>query len=257
MPEFAQERHFSVRVPADYDPDRAYRVVYLGQGCGSDNKSAFQNTYTLYKEDQGGTEQAIYVAVSLPDENLKSSMNGRCYDNRAGEAAIEWEAFQAIHTFVDTNYCVDNNRVYVAGYSTGGWLANMWGCYFAGLDPSRKFAGNYSIRGQAAVTGGLPLVPDCGGSVAAIWIHDQFDMANEIAGNFQARDRVLAVNGCAGSASEPWGEGEQLSQIDCQRYVDCPEEYPVIFCTSTESGHSDQYARAVPAFTQFFALMDP
>jgi poly(3-hydroxybutyrate) depolymerase len=33
---------------------------------------------------------------------------------------------------VDSNFCVDNDRVYATGYSTGGWLQNMWGCYFAG-----------------------------------------------------------------------------------------------------------------------------
>jgi hypothetical protein len=30
-----------------------------------------------------------------------------------------------------------------------------------------------------------------------------------------------------------------------------------VFCTSTDGGHTDQASRAIPAFTQFFALMDP
>ena len=58
-------------------------------------------------------------------------VNQDCYDNNAGPASQEWEAFELFHTVVDANYCVDNDNVYVSGYSTGGWLSNMWGCYFA------------------------------------------------------------------------------------------------------------------------------
>jgi hypothetical protein len=256
-PDYAQDRYFSVRVPYGYDQAQPYRTVYIAQGCGSDNMSGWQNTYQLFNEEQGGTENAIYVSVSLPEPDKKSSPNGQCYDNRAGDASIEWEAFAKIHEFVEANFCVDNNRVHISGYSTGGWLSNMWGCYFAGIDENRKFAPNFSIRGQATVTGGLPMVPTCGGPVAAIWIHDQFDEANTIDGNLAALERVLQANGCSGSAKMPWGEGEQVEQLDCQQYVDCPSEYPVVFCTSTDGGHTDQASRAIPAFTQFFALMDP
>ena len=63
----------------------------------------------------------------------------------------------------------------------------------------------------------------------------------------------MMMNGCVGSATEPWGEG-LLAEI-CLRYINCPAEYPVIFCTTTGQGHSDQAANAIPGFTQFFALM--
>src|SRR5262249_39561266 len=152
-------RTFWVRVPPDYDNRRPYRVVYIGQGCGS-FESANTSTYQLFNESAGGTEQAIYVALDIPRDNA----NMDCYDNRDGPRSQEWEAFELFHTVVDQNYCVDNDRVYVAGYSTGGWLANMWGCYFAGdgQNPAstpgvpRKFAPKYHIRAQAAVSGGEP-----------------------------------------------------------------------------------------------------
>jgi hypothetical protein len=242
-------RDIFVRVPFDYDPNKAYPVVYIGIGCGA---GTGQNaSYPLFDETKGGSEQAIYVGVSLPP----NQPNGPCYDNRAGESSQEYEAFELFHTLVESTYCADNNRVFVGGYSTGGWLANMWGCYFAGLDPARKFAPNFRIRGQAATTGNQPdNIPECHGPVAGFWLHDQDDTVNLIAGNIAGLDRVLEENGCTGSPTEPWGEG--LSDV-CVRYTDCPAEYPVIFCTTTGRGHSDQPERTIPGYTQFFALMTP
>jgi poly(3-hydroxybutyrate) depolymerase len=122
-------RTFWVRLPVTYDPNKKYRTVYLGQGCGGYDESN-TSTYQLYRSDgnMGGTDEAIYVALDIPTDMA----NETCYDNRDGPSSQEWEAFELIHTMVDSNFCVDNDRVYATGYSTGGWLQNMWGCYFAG-----------------------------------------------------------------------------------------------------------------------------
>jgi poly(3-hydroxybutyrate) depolymerase len=127
VPTKAGPRTFWVRVPVDYDPNHKYRVVYVGQGCGG-YEVANTATLQLYKEASGGTEEAIYVALDIP----RDMANQDCYDNRDGPSSQEWEAFELFHTVVDSTYCVDNDRVYVSGYSTGGWLTDMWGCYFAG-----------------------------------------------------------------------------------------------------------------------------
>ena len=87
IPAKAGPRTFWVRVPADYDPNRAYRVVYLGQGCGG-TQIANLITYPLFRASLGGAEQAIYVALDVP-ENMA---NADCYDDAAGLASQEWEA---------------------------------------------------------------------------------------------------------------------------------------------------------------------
>jgi polyhydroxybutyrate depolymerase len=250
-PAKAGPRTFWVRVPADYDPNRAYRVVYVTHGCGGYN-AANTSTYPLFDESKGGTEQAIYVAVDIPTQMA----NMDCYDTRDGLASQEWEAFQLFHQVVDANYCVDNNRVFVASYGDDGVsLANTWGCYFAGNpQPPRKFAPNYRIRGQVSLSGGQPPdLPACGGPVAALWIHDTTDVGDPISTDYDALDRVLKTNGCAGdnhanSPSAPW---DPMPDV-CQQYTSCPPAYPVVFCTTVGFGHSWQPERAIPAFTAFF-----
>ena len=274
----AGERQFFVRVPADYDENRPYKIVYLGQGCGAQHAGK-TNTYAMFNEAQGGSEQAIYVGVSVPD----NAVNPGCYDNNTGPESQEWEAFDLMHTLIEKTYCVDNNRIFVAGYSTGGWLSNMWGCYFGGtpsppLDDAdlalgltkRKFSPNWAVRGHANVTGSLP--PNqptaCNGPSAGFWLHDALDKSNLIETNIKALDLSLKTNGCTGNYKEgpkkPWAPAEQIMGLQggiCQEYTGCAPEisakYPLVFCTTSGLGHADQASSAIPAFTAFFNLMDP
>lgn len=278
VPADAGPRQFFVRVPVDYDANRAYRVVYIGQGCGAYGGGKTL-TYPLFSEAEGGSEQAVYVGISVPDNDA----NPGCYDNNSGAESQEWEAFELIHGFVESHYCVDNNRIYVAGYSTGSWLANMWGCYFAGtpsppldqpdLDAGRqerKFAPHWAIRGHLGVTGALPPnqpVP-CNGPAAGFWIHDKLDLQSLIATNIAALNLSLQSNGCVGDyengPKQPWAPAEQIPGLQgesCQEYTGCPAEvakkYPLVFCTTNATvTHSDGAGLAIPAFTQFMNLLD-
>jgi poly(3-hydroxybutyrate) depolymerase len=258
VPLKAGPRTFWVRVPADYDPSHPYRVVYIGQGCGGYGV-ANTSTMQLYNEPVGGTEEAIYVALDIPTDMA----NQDCYDNRDGPRSQEWEAFQLFHTFVDANYCVDNDRVYVAGYSTGGTLANQWGCYFAGdgAKPAsgptqpRAFAPQYHVRAQGATASFEPdNNPPCNGPVAGFWIHDLMDSV-PYSGAVAARDRVLRMNGCTGSPTEPWHPEIEGMGV-CVKHTSCPAAYPVVFCTTTGQGHYDQHDRAIPGLALFFKELE-
>jgi poly(3-hydroxybutyrate) depolymerase len=246
----AHDRAYHVHLPNDYDMNKAYRTVYIGYGCGNKYAGATA-TYPLFN----AYPEAIYVGMNMPPTGIAQS-EGDCYNDDGGANSTEWEFFALMANEVQANFCSDRNRNYVAGYSSGSWVANMHSCYFAGYDPARKFGPNISVRGTTVVTGGLPAIPACGGKVAGMWIHDAGDSANVIGGNIAALNRVLAVNGCTGSPQADWGEGI-MAEAGCKQYTACPAEYPVVFCTTSNQGHDAQNQHALPGFTQFLSMMDP
>lgn len=267
IPTKAGPRTFWVRVPADYDPERAYRTVYLLQGCGASQEANTQ-TYPLYKENLGGTEQAIYVAIDLPT----NMVNMNCYDQRAGLSSQEWEAFELFHAVVDANYCVDNNHVYVGGYSSGASVSNMWGCYFAGdgqhpashpAEP-RELAPRYHIRAQFGVVGvEPPEQPPCNGPVAALIVVGLNDAVFSPDGGAASLKRLAQSNGCDTSDSDqtkqaPW-HPEFLPYPSggdvCKRFTDCSSDHPVVLC-SIGSARYGLPMFITPAATAFFKELE-
>lgn len=264
-PSRAGRQEFFVRLPAAYDDARPYRVVYLTAGCGSLHAGA-TNTYPLFDEAAGGSEEAIYVGVSQPenDANPGCPANGRV-------PLPTLEAFELMHGFVESHYCVDNQRIYIAGHSSGALIANAWGCYFGGVpSPERKFSPRWAIRGHAGVAGSLPQAQPlpCNGPSAGFFLHDALDMSNRIATDVAALELQLKTNGCTGSyadgPSEPWAPAANIPGLEgsvCRKFTGCPaetsERYPLVFCTTSGQGHGDQAAAAIPAFTRFFEMMEP
>ncbi len=247
-------REIFVRLPDNYDPNTPYRVVYITVGCGGSGTSG----YPLWAPEQGGDPNAIYVGLARPNPPPEPPSLQDCYDNRGGVDSIEWESLQNDHAFVSDNYCVDNKRVYTGGYSSGGWMSNMYSCYFAGEDPNRMFMPNTAIRGAMAVAGcWIPENPPCSTyPVGGLWIHDEADTApNAYSCAVSQRDRVLAQNGCADG---PDGPTEEYAVPDgtCVKYTNCPAAYPVIFCTTQGRPHQADNDIAIPEFTKLVTAME-
>lgn len=262
-------RDFLVRAPSDYDSARPYRVVYLLRG-GCDSRGDLGDAvYDLANEGRGGDEQAVYVDVAVP----QLDQNPHCYDTGTGTGSLEYEAFDRIHTQVESNYCVDNNRIFVAGYSQGGALANMWGCYFSGTpEPPRKFSPKWAIRGHAVVAGwrepNQPL--PCNGPDAAFWIQESGDLESGMyfGSNPAAVELALHSDDCTGNfedgPKQPWGPAAAIPGFkvgECQQYSGCSaataRNHPLVFCSVDGPGGSDRADLAIPAFTAFFRSMDP
>jgi hypothetical protein len=245
------QRRIHVRLPPDYSPMTPYRIVYIGVGCQAADASAA--AYKLWDAAQGGDPNAIYVAMDLPTD---PATNNNCYDNRAGVDSIEWESLDHDHNYVSERFCIDNDKVYMGGYSSGSWIANMFSCYFgAPPTPPRKFLPNVALRGVMSVAGcWIEGNPTCNGPVAGIWIHDEGDAgANPYSCAVKQKDRLLEQNGCSGGAggpTEPWG-ADFFTSGACVKYTNCPAQYPVIFCSTTTRGHDPQNNNAIPGFQKF------
>lgn len=216
------ERQWSIYVPDNYDPSRAYPLVVLLHGCG------------------GGTNNVPIQNASGDDALLVrgTAADGDCWDF-GNEVNLEF--FDAMVDGIGSQTCVDETRIFAAGYSSGSWLMSRLGCQRANV-----------LRAVGTVAGGDALwnPPECNGEVGALFVHDTQDMDNGISGSESVRDRLLVQNGC--------GAPETLTStpIDpspCEEYLDCPSDGPIVWCATTGEGHMRQDQFAAPLMWDFFS----
>jgi hypothetical protein len=229
------DRNYYVWLPTGYDPTKAYTTVFLGTGCGG-------NGMTVLPMQNVSKGNAILVGLSPV---------GQCFMTSAADSP-EIAFFDAALQDVESSFCVDKSHVFIAGFSSGSWLANLIGCARAGI-----------VRGQGNATGGLPPVPTCTGPIAAMLAHDEGDPANNISGGEAARDRIVKMNGCSNTTIPynpmlgPNDTDLEGHPIMCVQYQGCPPAYPVVWCPTTGQGHSDQVATglSVPGFWNFWEAL--
>jgi polyhydroxybutyrate depolymerase len=212
-------RPYSVWLPDDYDPMRAYPVIGLLHGCSG-------GTNNVPMERETGSDAILFRGTG--------SASGTCWESGANSADVAF--VDAMLADVQARFCADSNRMFVVGYSSGSWLADQLACIRADV-----------LRGVATVAGGNPGVRDCTGPIAQIFVHDTEDMSNGIESSESARDRLLMENNCDTSI-EPVPEDPE----PCVRYQGCDPGYPVVWCQTSGEGHDRQDGLAAPAFWSFF-----
>jgi polyhydroxybutyrate depolymerase len=266
----ATDRLYYVRLPANYDPSKPYRVVYLGPGC-NEPQDEQPNVSHVYAMQSASTDQAILIAMEPGLYNAAHYNSPTCgaqnpptcqycfddgaYATTAG--SLEFPYFDALHKQIEASYCVDKNREFYAGYSSGGWLAQELGCQFPDV-----------LRAQGNTTGGLPAVIGNGTQsckdhpIAAFLLHDFNDQSNPYSGSVAALNRLLVLNKCQGgqtmdtAPTAPYTIAgvPAANMVSCVQYTGCPADYPIVFCTSMGQAHNSQDTTAIPGFWQFFSM---
>jgi poly(3-hydroxybutyrate) depolymerase len=222
-----------------------------GGGCGSGG-SGF---------DPGATG-AIKVALAIL--NADGHPDGTCFADGGAACSVASESIplcvnspempyvRGILSWVESNFCVDLDREFIGGVSSGAWESITLGCGDAD-----------QLRGFVSIAGGKREHRwPCTGPIAAFMIADSGDTANPVGplaqlstpsldsyGSAPERDELLVRNGCQGSASAMYDPAYPL----CVKYTGCPAAYPVVWCelngghTQTTEGGVD-YARAIWPF---------
>jgi poly(3-hydroxybutyrate) depolymerase len=232
-------RPYGLRLPKNYDPTKAYPITVGGGGCGGEAKG-YTGGDGLTIDNSGGT-----IQVGLQMMNGCFDDGGPGIDNR--NDTPEEQYFRAVIADVEANYCADKSKVFISGYSSGGWEAYTMGCAAADL-----------LRGISADEGGMRTVrPTCKGPVAAVLVAGTADTENPIGpldptnkddasaigrlgsfGSAPGRDDLLMRNGCSGNATTAIGAFD-ATYTQCVKYTGCPEAYPVIWCALPGVGHND------------------
>ncbi|MDB4983495.1 MAG: hypothetical protein JWM82_4247 [Myxococcales bacterium] len=245
------KRNYAVQLPTNYNVDTAYPVIIAGGGCGGGPTESGGGATAGQ-----GPADAIHIGMSYVKMCFADGGNS-C----AGTAANQPECvntpevpyFYALLAEIESKYCIDKSKVYVGGYSSGGWETYTLGCAAADV-----------IRGITPVNGGLRNhKPACTGPMAALMVAGAVDTDNPVGplvmdtayapanlavadvnadissldsnGSAPARDALLTRNGCIGNATAVYDPAYPL----CQKYTGCPEATPVVWCSVTGAGHQN------------------
>jgi len=218
-----RSRKYFTRVPKNYDPSKAYPVTFWGHGCGA---TGAESTPLMGGGAADNSIQVFLLAINSCFATSKANSPELAY-------------FDAALAGIEASYCVDKAKVFVSGYSSGGWLSYLLGCARAGV-----------IRGIGAASGGMQVDrPACTGPVAAILTANTTDSTNPIVnidkttgidkGSGAGRDNLLMRNGC-GTETKPWDVGDSaFESSSCVEYQGCAPGYPVVWCPTTGYGHSN------------------
>ncbi len=129
---------------------------------------------------------------------------------------------QALIDEAMASHCVDPTRIYVVGFSWGGWMSNQVACALGD-----------QVRGFVSVAGGGP-AGECQTTVGAMIVHGQADGAEPIIAGEQSLDAWAATNGCGG--------GEQPAEpAPCTARDGCAE--PLLWCEHGGGHEVPQFVR--------------
>ncbi len=213
-----RERAFVLVEPAEIAPGRRYPLVVVFHGDGGDAKG-FHDAWPF--ERASGPD----AFLAYPDGI------GRTWDLETTKDNRDERFVVALIDHLADALPIDRARIYAAGYSSGGFLANVLACHRPGL-----------FRAIASNAGGAPYnqlekwpngYPKCPGQqpVAALALHGERDWSVTLdSGRFSA-EYWAYVNGCSTDEMETTGYPE------CRVYRGCPAGKAVGFCSIPTLGH--------------------
>lgn len=202
------ERTYILSLPADYDPDTAYPLVFAWHGRGGDGSLA----KLYFKVEEASQGQAIFVyPYGLPLADMQDQTGWDLDPNNE-----DFEFFDRMFVDLSERLCVDPSRVFSTGHSFGGYMSNQVGCFRGDI-----------VRAIGLVAGGGPYVPPCAGQVAAWLAHGTVDMVVPYSEGTDSRDYWSSANHCA-------GPGEPVDPAPCVAYTGCDAGYPVVWCSHDE-----------------------
>jgi polyhydroxybutyrate depolymerase len=208
------QREYVVELPAGYDPDRAYRLVFVWHGLGGTAAMTARSWYGLAAH---ADDSAIFIAGQAQQGGSQSGFAS--WAIAPDESDIDY--VRAMLDWAEESYCVDTSRVFSVGMSNGGMFANIVGCELGDR-----------FRATAPMSGGGPrgyAKMPCVGQVA-VWIsHGNMDNNVPFAYGEASRDYWAGANGC-GDDTQP------VTPDPCIEYQGCDDGYPVQFC-EFDGGH--------------------
>ncbi|MBK3643633.1 hydrolase [Streptomyces sp. MBT33] len=216
-----QTRSYILRVPAGYDRNRPYRLVFgfhWRGGTAGDVDSGGTDGYNwsyygLRRLADGANNGTIFVAP-------QGIGNG--WANSGGQ---DLAFVDAMVSQIEAGLCVDTARLFAAGFSYGGAMSYALACSRA------------TVFRAVAVYSGANLSGCNGGNqpIAYMGLHGIRDNVLPISAGRQLRDTFVRTNGCT-PQNPPEPAYGSLTHI-ITAYSGCRSGYPVVWAAFDGAGH--------------------
>jgi polyhydroxybutyrate depolymerase len=212
-------RTFLVHVPPDLDPAQPVPLVFAHHGFTMSGEVMRSLTEFAAVADAEG------FAVAFPDGGGFYPWyvgTGVCGMGASANGATDDTAFvEAMIDDIDADQCIDRDRVFMTGFSMGGYFSNHVACERPDL-----------IRAAAPHSGGTYEGGCAGGPMPVMVVHGTADWLIDVACGELARDAWVERNGCS-------------TQVDvvpvmgghCERHRDCPPGGQVTLCLFDAMDH--------------------
>jgi poly(3-hydroxybutyrate) depolymerase len=219
-------RTYWTRVPATYDKSKPMYLILWGQGCGQGPQPESIPPF----ENPEASAASIIVQLLAPQ-----AQPNHCYSaGPDGDSATSPEIpyFDQVVSEVEAQFCIDENKVFEGGYSSGGWESSLMSCVRTNV-----------LRGTGWAAAGLQKNHDpCMGPVAALITRGMSDPGTPLDQTMQAVESIRMRNGCGTTTKAwmpVWKAGEEMADTSsCMSYDGCMPGYPLIWCP-TAGGHTN------------------
>jgi polyhydroxybutyrate depolymerase len=195
-----QARTYVLSVPTDYSGTAPLALVLAWHGANL-NGTLAQKLFNLESKSGGAAIFAYPDGVAAAGWNLS-----------AGSA--DFQLFLALVDSISSSYCIDANRLFATGHSSGAVMANDLGCYYGD-----------KLRAIAPASGTPPSLAGrtgCTGKVAAMIMHGEND--STFSQGEATRDFWIKQDGCDAQTAT-WAP-----EPACIEYRGCQPDLPVLWC---------------------------
>jgi poly(3-hydroxybutyrate) depolymerase len=208
---------YYVKLPAAYDENKPYPVIFMFNPTGNPLNWAEQNAGF---ESNGAKDGAIRV---YPGPLSMSS----------GWVSGDVGFFMPLYDQITANFCVDKARAFAAGESSGGDFSSILGCEHADVlravaPCATKNVNDYPLDVSRR---------DCAGQVTSVVIHGLNDNVVGPENGPRTRDFYVELNHCTSMTVPVEGYTDALS--NCVEYQGCDEGFPVYWCGHTDPEYSN------------------
>jgi hypothetical protein len=215
-------REYILYVPANYDQNHAYKLIFGWHPWGGSAMQTQQMGYFGLQTPSNG--QAILVAPEGQDFQ----------DGGLGWGNANGEDIAFAHAMMDlfgTQLCVDQNRIFSTGFSFGAMFTFTLSCT---ADSQQRavapMAGNTQTSGGcASSTRSVGMMSFVGTNDSLLTVHRQAVQVFVQRDGCSTQRTTLSPSWCDGLAS-------QYLPCTCWQYTGCKSGYPVIECEYT-AGH--------------------